>query len=169
MNRVAAIDCGTNSIRLLVADGSAVGLSDVHREMRVVRLGEGVDETGRLAREPAIERTRLALVDYAAAIAELGATRVRMVATSASRDAANAGDFTAMVRHTLGVAAGGDHRPGRGGAVLRRRGRRGCPGWPIRCWWPTSAAVPPSWCWARRSPLRSGPGRRSASPPPRTR
>jgi exopolyphosphatase/guanosine-5'-triphosphate,3'-diphosphate pyrophosphatase len=102
MNRVAAIDCGTNSIRLLVADGSTVGLSDVHREMRVVRLGEGVDQTGRLA-PAAIERTRQALADYAAVIAELGATRVRMVATSASRDAGNADEFSAMVRRTLGV------------------------------------------------------------------
>jgi exopolyphosphatase/guanosine-5'-triphosphate,3'-diphosphate pyrophosphatase len=102
MNRVAAIDCGTNSIRLLVADGSPVGLSDVHREMRVVRLGEGVDRTGRLA-PAAIERTRQALADYASIIAELGATRVRMVATSASRDAGNADEFRAMVQRTLGT------------------------------------------------------------------
>ncbi|HST46817.1 exopolyphosphatase [Jatrophihabitans sp.] len=102
MNRVAAIDCGTNSIRLLVADGSLVGLSDVHREMRVVRLGEGVDQTGRLA-PAAIERTRQALADYAVAIAELGATRIRMVATSASRDADNADEFRAMVQRTLGA------------------------------------------------------------------
>ncbi len=102
MNRVAAIDCGTNSIRLLVADGSPVGLSDVHREMRVVRLGEGVDRTGRLA-PAALERTRQALADYAAAIAELGAGRVRMVATSATRDAGNADEFRAMVARTLGA------------------------------------------------------------------
>jgi exopolyphosphatase / guanosine-5'-triphosphate,3'-diphosphate pyrophosphatase len=102
MKRVAAIDCGTNSIRLLVADGGPAGLSDVHREMRVVRLGEGVDETGRLA-PAAIERTRLALVDYAERIQSLGAAEVRMVATSASRDAANADEFTAIVRQTLGV------------------------------------------------------------------
>jgi exopolyphosphatase/guanosine-5'-triphosphate,3'-diphosphate pyrophosphatase len=102
MKRVAAIDCGTNSIRLLVADGGPVGLSDVHREMRIVRLGEGVDETGRLA-PAAIERTRLALVDYAATIRSLGATEVRMVATSASRDAANADEFRAVVHQTLGV------------------------------------------------------------------
>ena len=103
MNRVAAIDCGTNSIRLLVADGGPTGLRDVHREMRVVRLGEGVDRTGRLAPE-AIERTRLALLDYAATIDALGATKVRMVATSASRDAANAAEFTAIVQRMLGVA-----------------------------------------------------------------
>ncbi|HEX8305020.1 MAG TPA: Ppx/GppA phosphatase family protein [Jatrophihabitans sp.] len=102
MKRVAAIDCGTNSIRLLVADGSPVGLSDVHREMRIVRLGEGVDETGRLS-PAAIERTRLALVDYAECIRSLGAAEVRMVATSASRDAANADEFRAVVQRVLGV------------------------------------------------------------------
>jgi exopolyphosphatase/guanosine-5'-triphosphate,3'-diphosphate pyrophosphatase len=102
VKRVAAIDCGTNSIRLLVADGSPVGLSDVHREMRIVRLGEGVDETGRLS-PAAIERTRLALVDYAECIRSLGAAEVRMVATSASRDAANADEFRAVVQRVLGV------------------------------------------------------------------
>jgi len=103
MTRVAAIDCGTNSIRLLVADlpadGPAVELS---RQMQIVRLGEGVDQTGRLA-PAAIERTRVALAGYAATIAELGATKVRMCATSASRDAENAADFQAMVLDTLGV------------------------------------------------------------------
>lgn len=102
MRRVAAIDCGTNSIRLLVADGGPTGLRDVHREMRVVRLGEGVDRTGRLA-PAAIERTRLALADYAATIGSLGATQVRMVATSASRDAENADEFRTAVRQALGV------------------------------------------------------------------
>jgi len=103
MARVAGIDCGTNSIRLLVADPGPDGLIDVHREMRVVRLGQDVDRTGRLAPE-AIERTRRALVDYADLIRTLGARSVRMVATSASRDAENAEDFVAMVRATLGVA-----------------------------------------------------------------
>ena len=102
MKRVAAVDCGTNSIRLLVADGGPTGLTDVHREMRVVRLGEGVDQTGRLA-PAAIERTRLALVDYAASIRSFGATEIRMIATSASRDAANADEFRAVVRRTLGA------------------------------------------------------------------
>ncbi len=101
--RVAGIDCGTNSIRLLVADATDHGgLVDVHREMRVVRLGEGVDRTGSLAPQ-AIERTRVALADYAALIRSLGATRVRMVATSATRDASNRGDFVEMVRATLGT------------------------------------------------------------------
>jgi exopolyphosphatase/guanosine-5'-triphosphate,3'-diphosphate pyrophosphatase len=102
MTRVAAIDCGTNSVRLLVADVHGDTLTDLSRRMEIVRLGEGVDRTGRLA-GAAIERTRQALIGYAAEIAELGVDRVRMCATSASRDAANAGDFTAMVRATLGV------------------------------------------------------------------
>jgi exopolyphosphatase/guanosine-5'-triphosphate,3'-diphosphate pyrophosphatase len=99
---VAAIDCGTNSIRLLVGDLDGDALVDVVRRMEIVRLGQGVDRTGRLAPE-AIERTRVALADYAAQLAELGAERVRMVATSASRDADNADEFTAMVRATLGT------------------------------------------------------------------
>ncbi|WP_433653499.1 exopolyphosphatase [Micromonospora zamorensis] len=106
---MAAIDCGTNSIRLLVADlpGESAGpqapLVDLTRRMEIVRLGQGVDRTGRLAPE-AIERTRVALASYAADLEKLGAERVRMCATSASRDAANADDFTEMVQRTLGVA-----------------------------------------------------------------
>jgi len=109
MPRVAAIDCGTNSIRLLVAD-AAPGpdgrprLTDVHREMRIVRLGQGVDATGVL-NPGAIERTRVALADYVAILREAGAERVRMVATSATRDAANRDDFFGMVRDTLGTDA----------------------------------------------------------------
>jgi exopolyphosphatase/guanosine-5'-triphosphate,3'-diphosphate pyrophosphatase len=110
--RVAAIDCGTNSIRLLIADLTAdldgsgppapPVLTDVSRDMTIVRLGQGVDRTGRL--DPAaIERTRVALADYADRIQKAGAERVRMVATSASRDAENAQDFRAMVRATLGA------------------------------------------------------------------
>lgn len=100
--RVAAIDCGTNSIRLLVADVTGGRLTDVSRRMEIVRLGEGVDRTGQLA-PAAIERTRKALAGYTAELREAGAERVRMVATSASRDAANADDFRAMVLDTLGV------------------------------------------------------------------
>ncbi|MFF0718497.1 exopolyphosphatase [Micromonospora sp. NPDC003816] len=106
---MAAIDCGTNSIRLLVADlpdpsdGSSAPLRDVSRRMEIVRLGQGVDATGRLAPE-AIERTRVALADYAAEIEKLGVERVRMCATSASRDAENAAEFRDMVQQTLGVA-----------------------------------------------------------------
>ncbi len=109
MSRVAAIDCGTNSIRLLVADvttsfDGTLALRDLHREQRVVRLGQGVDATGVL--DPAaLERTRVALVDYTAALRRKGAERVRMVATSAIRDARNRDDFFAMVSGTLGVDA----------------------------------------------------------------
>jgi exopolyphosphatase/guanosine-5'-triphosphate,3'-diphosphate pyrophosphatase len=102
MTRVAGIDCGTNSIRLLIADADDGRLLDIVREMRIVRLGQGVDRTGRLAPD-ALERTRVALADYAASIAEHGAERVRMTATSATRDAANRADFVAMVRAELGV------------------------------------------------------------------
>ena len=105
---MAAIDCGTNSVRLLVADLPGPGdrrptKVDLHREMRVVRLGQGVDATGRLAPE-AVERTREALVDYAAVCRGLGVQTTRMVATSATRDASNRADFEAMVLVTLGVA-----------------------------------------------------------------
>lgn len=100
--RVAAIDCGTNSIRLLIADVVGDRLTDVARRMEIVRLGEGVDRTGMLA-PAAIERTRQALLGYAAEIAELGIERVRMCATSASRDASNAADFRDMVTSVLGV------------------------------------------------------------------
>jgi exopolyphosphatase/guanosine-5'-triphosphate,3'-diphosphate pyrophosphatase len=116
MTRVAAVDCGTNSIRLLVADVPPEGPhTDLLRRMEVVRLGQGVDATGRLAPE-AIERTRVVLAEYAAQAAELGATAVRMVATSATRDAANRADFEAMVQETLGQLP--DVIPGREEAEL---------------------------------------------------
>ncbi|HEU0086788.1 MAG TPA: Ppx/GppA phosphatase family protein [Pseudonocardiaceae bacterium] len=109
MPRVAAIDCGTNSIRLLVADLTAREdgrplLRELHREMRIVRLGQDVDATGRLAPD-ALERIRVALTDYAAFIQRSAVERVRMVATSATRDAANRDDFFTMVTKTLGLAA----------------------------------------------------------------
>ena len=102
--RVAAIDCGTNSLRLLVADvdPGAGTLTDVERRMRIVRLGQGVDATGRLAPE-ALERTLEALREYARLIGDLSAEAVRMVATSATRDAANAADFVAGVSEVLGL------------------------------------------------------------------
>ena len=105
--RVAAIDCGTNSIRLLIADLPTGGgpPQEVTRQMEIVRLGEGVDRTGRLT-PAAIERTRVALAGYTDEIKRLGAERIRMVATSASRDADNAEDFREMVRVTLGGVAG---------------------------------------------------------------
>ncbi|MER6122722.1 Ppx/GppA phosphatase family protein [Streptomyces sp. NPDC001795] len=112
MTRVAAIDCGTNSIRLLVADAtvsdSASGagitgeLVDLDRRMTIVRLGQGVDRTGRLAPE-ALERTFAACREYAEIIKEHGAERLRFVATSASRDAENRDEFVRGVLDILGV------------------------------------------------------------------
>lgn len=100
--RVAAIDCGTNSIRLLVTDIAEGGKNDLLREMRIVRLGQGVDETGRLAEE-AIERTLSSTREYAGLIAELGASAVRFCATSAVRDASNGELFAEGVEEILGV------------------------------------------------------------------
>jgi exopolyphosphatase/guanosine-5'-triphosphate,3'-diphosphate pyrophosphatase len=103
MTRVAALDCGTNSLRLLVADVRSQGkLTDVAREMRVVRLGEGVDRTGELS-AAALARTFDALRDYTMQLRDLGAERVCMVATSATRDARNRDEFTAGVRQILGA------------------------------------------------------------------
>ncbi|MEU9888108.1 Ppx/GppA phosphatase family protein [Sphaerisporangium sp. NPDC051011] len=103
MTRVAAIDCGTNSVRLLIADiDDGAAPADVERRMEIVRLGEGVDRTGRLAPE-ALERTFTAMRGYAKLIEDHGAARVRVVATSATRDAANRDDFTTGVRDIFGV------------------------------------------------------------------
>ncbi|MEU3184323.1 Ppx/GppA phosphatase family protein [Streptomyces sp. NPDC006923] len=104
MTRVAAVDCGTNSIRLLVADADpGTGeLTDLDRRMEIVRLGQGVDRTGRLAPE-ALERTFAACREYAAAIEAHGAERIRFVATSASRDAENRDEFIGGVLDILGV------------------------------------------------------------------
>jgi exopolyphosphatase/guanosine-5'-triphosphate,3'-diphosphate pyrophosphatase len=101
---VAAIDCGTNSIRLLVADVDAASgqLVDVDRRMEIVRLGEGIDRAGVLGEEP-LQRTFAAVDRYAARIAELGTEYVRFVATSATRDAANRDVFVSGVRGRLGV------------------------------------------------------------------
>jgi exopolyphosphatase/guanosine-5'-triphosphate,3'-diphosphate pyrophosphatase len=96
---VAAVDCGTNTIRLLVGAMPDVAV----RESRIVRLGQGVDATGRLSDE-ALARTFAALDDYAATIREHGATRVRLCATSAVRDAANGEAFVNGVEERLGVA-----------------------------------------------------------------
>jgi exopolyphosphatase/guanosine-5'-triphosphate,3'-diphosphate pyrophosphatase len=103
--RVAAIDCGTNTIKLLVADlePETGEEHEVVREMRMVRLGQDVDRTGRLADE-ALVRVFAAVDEYAAAITEHGAERVRFCATSAARDASNAADFAAGVESRLGVA-----------------------------------------------------------------
>jgi exopolyphosphatase/guanosine-5'-triphosphate,3'-diphosphate pyrophosphatase len=104
LRRVAAIDCGTNSLRLLIADiDTRRGeLADLHRRMEIVRLGQGVDATGRLAPE-ALARTFAMLEEYARTIADSGATAVRLVATSAIRDASNSAEFVAGVTRILGV------------------------------------------------------------------
>lgn len=106
MTRLAGIDCGTNSIRLMIADVEGERLRDVHREMRIVRLGQGVDATGEFAPE-AIARTRAALVDYAELLRVHEVSRVRMVATSATRDAANRDVFFAMTAEVLGAVIPG--------------------------------------------------------------
>lgn len=103
--RVAAIDCGTNSIRLLVADAGTGGrLVTIERRTTIVRLGQDVDRTGRLAPD-ALARTFAVCAEYAAVIAGHGVERVRFVATSATRDAANRQDFLYGVRGRLGVDA----------------------------------------------------------------
>jgi exopolyphosphatase / guanosine-5'-triphosphate,3'-diphosphate pyrophosphatase len=106
INRVGAIDCGTNSIRLLIADPVDGRLRDVHREMRIVRLGQGVDATGQFAPD-ALARTKAALVDYAELLRRHEVSKVRMVATSATRDAANRDVFFSMTADVLGTVAPG--------------------------------------------------------------
>jgi exopolyphosphatase/guanosine-5'-triphosphate,3'-diphosphate pyrophosphatase len=101
--RLAAIDCGTNSLRLLVADRDGNQLRDVVRRMEIVRLGEGVDRTGRFA-DRALERTFAVLDDYADAIDALDVEQVRMVATSASRDVSNRDVFVDGIVSRLGIA-----------------------------------------------------------------
>jgi exopolyphosphatase / guanosine-5'-triphosphate,3'-diphosphate pyrophosphatase len=106
VNRVAAIDCGTNSIRLLIADVDEGRLHDVHREMRIVRLGQGVDASGQFAPD-ALARTKAALADYAELLRVHEVPNVRMVATSAARDAANQDVFFAMTSEVLGAVVPG--------------------------------------------------------------
>lgn len=104
-DRVAIIDCGTNTIRLLVAEsGPAGGLVELDRRMEIVRLGQGVDATGEFHPD-ALVRTIAATERYAAAIRDLGvpSERIRFVATSASRDVANRDEFFDGVRGVLGV------------------------------------------------------------------
>jgi exopolyphosphatase/guanosine-5'-triphosphate,3'-diphosphate pyrophosphatase len=120
MTRVAAIDCGTNSIRLLIADlDGQGGLRDVVRTLRLVRLGEDVDRTGRFSAE-ALERTYAAVRDYAELCRENGVGRIRFVATSATRDAENRAEFTDAVSAILGVAV--EVIPGVEEAALSFRG-----------------------------------------------
>ncbi|WP_036491170.1 Ppx/GppA phosphatase family protein [Nocardioides sp. CF8] len=102
MTRVAAIDCGTNTIKLLIGSHTAEGLDVRVRESRMVRLGQGVDATGRLSEE-ALVRAFAAIDAYAELITEEGVEQIRFCATSATRDASNAADFRAGVLARLGV------------------------------------------------------------------
>jgi len=106
MSRVAAVDCGTNSIRLLIADKIDGRLRDVHREMRIVRLGQGVDATGEFSPD-ALGRTKAALSDYARLLRDFDVSDVRMVATSAARDVANRDEFFTMTAEVLGAVIPG--------------------------------------------------------------
>lgn len=102
MTKLAAVDCGTNSLRLLISDVDPVGRRrEITREMRIVRVGQGVDATHEINPE-AIERAREVLTDYVARMRFEGVERVRMVATSAVRDAKNRDDFFAMTEELLG-------------------------------------------------------------------
>lgn len=96
---VAAIDCGTNSVRLLVADAEGTPLQ---RLMRITRLGQGIDRTGRLA-DDAVARTLEVLSEYRRVADEHGVGRIQMAATSASRDATNRSDFFDAAEEILGV------------------------------------------------------------------
>ena len=102
MTRVAAVDCGTNSLRLLIADVVDGHLTDVVRTMTVVRLGQGVDKTGEFAAD-ALDRTFAAVDEAAALCREHGVTAIRFVATSATRDARNRQQFLDGVSERLGV------------------------------------------------------------------
>lgn len=104
VRRVAAVDCGTNTVKLLVADldPETGEEAELVRESRMVRLGQGVDETGRLSDE-ALERLFAAVDAYAAVVVEHEVETVRFCATSAARDASNAEVFTTGVRDRLGV------------------------------------------------------------------
>jgi exopolyphosphatase/guanosine-5'-triphosphate,3'-diphosphate pyrophosphatase len=100
--RVAAIDCGTNSIRLLIADIDGNNFREITRQMEVVRLGQGVDKTG-VFHPDAIARTLAAVDLYAAEIAKRGVEKIRFCATSATRDATNRALFIDGVKERLGI------------------------------------------------------------------
>ena len=100
--RVAAIDCGTNSIRLLIADIEGDNFREVIRTMEIVRLGQGVDETGQFHPD-AITRTLAAVDKFALEIAKRGVQKIRFCATSATRDATNRHLFVDGVRERLGI------------------------------------------------------------------
>ncbi|MBV8479288.1 MAG: hypothetical protein JOY72_03195, partial [Actinobacteria bacterium] len=117
--RVAAVDIGTNTTRLLVADVEAGTIDDVHRESRITRLGEGVDTRHRLLPVP-VARVRNVLTDYRRTIESLGADRTLAVATSAVRDADNGEAFLGEIEWSYGFTTrllSGDEE-----AELTRRG-----------------------------------------------
>lgn len=101
--RVAAIDCGTNSIRLLIADIDGANFREIQREMEIVRLGQGVDKTGQFHPD-AILRTLAAVDKFAIEIAKRGVEKIRFCATSATRDATNRDLFIDGVKERLGIA-----------------------------------------------------------------
>ena len=101
--RVAAIDCGTNSIRLLIADVEGSNFREVSRDMEIVRLGQGVDKTGEFHPD-AIARTLAAVEKFAVEIARRGVNKIRFCATSATRDARNRDLFIEGVMARLGIA-----------------------------------------------------------------
>jgi exopolyphosphatase/guanosine-5'-triphosphate,3'-diphosphate pyrophosphatase len=100
--RVAAIDCGTNSIRLLIADIDGNNFREIVRDMEIVRLGQGVDQTGQFHPD-AIARTLAAVDKFAAEIGKRGVEKIRFCATSATRDATNRHLFVDGVRERLGI------------------------------------------------------------------
>jgi exopolyphosphatase/guanosine-5'-triphosphate,3'-diphosphate pyrophosphatase len=102
LSRVAAIDCGTNSIRLLIADVTGANLKEVLRTMEIVRLGQGVDQN-KSFHPDAITRTLSAVEKFAQLIASKGVEKIRFCATSATRDASNRELFTNGVKKILGV------------------------------------------------------------------
>ena len=119
MTRVAAFDCGTNSLRLLIADIDVdAGTSeDLVRELRVVRLGQGVDRTGRIA-DASLQRVFAAVEEYMQIVLEHDVRQIRFCATSAARDAENAEEFLSGVRERVGVGIrapreAGTHSAGR--------------------------------------------------------
>jgi len=100
--RIAAIDCGTNSIRLLIADVHEGMLTEIVRTMTIVRLGEGVDRTGEFS-QAALQRTFAALDTFSELIDQHHPERIRFVATSASRDVTNRNIFVAGVKERIGI------------------------------------------------------------------
>lgn len=102
MKRVAAIDCGTNSIRLLVAEFDAAGMRELDRRMVIVRLGEGIDQTSEFS-AAALERTFAAVEDFQRVLSNYEIDAIRFVATSASRDARNRAEFESGIHSRLGV------------------------------------------------------------------